>query len=175
MPTVQNHLVPPASICGRRMDRLRFNGDRPVPRKRDLHRPRGRRHAVGLRPYERTGRACVMRTFFAPEETEEFEAARSLLIRRTVQWARERGESVDPFGVETALEYRHRGTCDGRLGLWEPRHIEEYLLDWLPRTVTVLPGEEPHGCARHSRSPAALPRCDGPQRPARGLAGRQSC
>ncbi|WP_406339659.1 hypothetical protein OG987_33560 [Streptomyces sp. NBC_01620] len=83
-----------------------------------------------------------MRTFFAPEETEEFEAARSLLIRRTVQWARERGESVDAFFVETALDYRHRGTCDGRLGLWEPRHIEEYLLDWLPRAVTVLPGEE---------------------------------
>ncbi|MFE7357256.1 hypothetical protein ACFU8Q_29950 [Streptomyces sp. NPDC057543] len=84
-----------------------------------------------------------MRMFFAPEETEEYEAARSLLIHRMGQWARERGESMDPFVVETALDYRHRGTCDGRLGLWEPRHIEEYLLDWLPRTVTVLPGEEP--------------------------------
>ncbi|WP_406385270.1 hypothetical protein [Streptomyces sp. NBC_01618] len=81
--------------------------------------------------------------FFAPEETEEYEAARSLLIHRMGQWARERGESMDPFVVEAALDYRHRGTCDGRLGLWEPRHIEEYLLDWLPRTVTVLPGEEP--------------------------------
>ncbi|MEV7238801.1 hypothetical protein AB0N06_34280 [Streptomyces sp. NPDC051020] len=80
--------------------------------------------------------------FFAPEETEEYEAACSLLIHRMGQWARERGESVDPFVVEAALDYRHRGTCDGRLGLWEPRHIEAYLLDWLPRTITVLPGEE---------------------------------
>jgi hypothetical protein len=84
-----------------------------------------------------------MRMFFAPEETEEYEAACSLLIHRMGQWARERGESVDPFVVETALDYRHRGTPDGRLGLWEPRHIEAYLLDWLPRTITVLPGEEP--------------------------------
>ncbi|MET7858234.1 hypothetical protein ABZS81_13625 [Streptomyces sp. NPDC005318] len=84
-----------------------------------------------------------MRTFFAPEETEAYEAARSLLMRRLDQWARERGENVDLFVVETALDYRHRGTCDGRLGLWEPRHVEEYLLDWLPRTVTVLPGEDP--------------------------------
>ncbi|WP_327258519.1 MULTISPECIES: hypothetical protein [unclassified Streptomyces] len=104
--------------------------------------PEGRRHALRPRPYDRTGRAGVMRMFFAPEETEEYEAALSLVIHRMGQWARERGESVDPFVVETALDYRHRGTRDGRLGLWEPRHIEAYLLDWMPRTITVLPGEE---------------------------------
>ncbi|MCX5422607.1 UPF0158 family protein [Streptomyces sp. NBC_00078] len=31
---------------------------------------------------------------------------------------------------------------DGRLGLWEPRHVEELLLGWLPETITELPGEE---------------------------------
>jgi hypothetical protein len=45
--------------------------------------------------------------------------------------------------AESALDYRHRGTVDGRLGLWQARHVEEFLLDWLPRTLTQLPGERP--------------------------------
>ncbi|MGW1887701.1 hypothetical protein [Streptomyces sp. NPDC001970] len=86
-----------------------------------------------------------MRMFFEPEGSEaedEFEAACSLLVDRLQRWAREEGLDVDPFVVEAALDYRHRGTPDGRLGLWDPRHVEEFLLEWLPRTMTVLPGEE---------------------------------
>ncbi|MGW5674849.1 hypothetical protein ACWEV4_07155 [Streptomyces sp. NPDC003860] len=44
--------------------------------------------------------------------------------------------------AEAALDYRHRATVDGRLGLWESRHVEEVLLCWLPETITELPGEE---------------------------------
>ncbi|WP_455360477.1 hypothetical protein [Streptomyces sp. SYSU K21746] len=84
-----------------------------------------------------------MRLYFAPEETDEFEATCGLLIHRMGRWADERGDRVDGFGVEAALDYRQRGTRDGRLGLWEPRHVEGFLLDWLPRTVTLLPGDEP--------------------------------
>ncbi|WP_405913774.1 hypothetical protein OG760_31030 [Streptomyces sp. NBC_00963] len=84
-----------------------------------------------------------MRLYFAPEETDEFEAACGLLIHRAGRWADERGESLDGFGAESALDYRHRGTRDGRLGLWEPRHVEEFLLEWLPRTVSLLPEDEP--------------------------------
>ncbi|WP_327722123.1 hypothetical protein OG381_47095 [Streptomyces sp. NBC_00490] len=73
---------------------------------------------------------------------EEFEAACGLLIDRLVRWAGEQGLSADGFLVEAALDYRHRATADGRLGLWEARHVEELLLSWLPQQVTELPGEE---------------------------------
>ncbi|WP_329468434.1 hypothetical protein [Streptomyces sp. NBC_01431] len=55
---------------------------------------------------------------------EEFEAACGLLVDRA------------------ALDYRHRATADGRLGLGEPRNVEELLLRWLPEIITDLPGEE---------------------------------
>ncbi|GHI04820.1 hypothetical protein AQI88_36505 [Streptomyces cellostaticus] len=73
---------------------------------------------------------------------DEFEAACGLLVGRLVRWAGEQGLPVDGFMAEAALDYRHRATVDGRLGLWEPRHVEELLLSWLPEQVTELPGEE---------------------------------
>ncbi|MFE7278664.1 hypothetical protein [Streptomyces sp. NPDC057623] len=73
---------------------------------------------------------------------DEFEAACGLLVDRLVRWAGDQGTPVDAFMVEAALDYRHRATADGRLGLWEPRHVEELLLHWLPQQVTELPGEE---------------------------------
>ncbi|MFF8024105.1 hypothetical protein ACFZDJ_23925 [Streptomyces sp. NPDC007896] len=80
---------------------------------------------------------------FNPAEENEYEAVCGLLVHRFEQWAWENGIHADPFVVEAALDYRHLGTPDGRLGLWDQRHIEEFLLDWVPRTVTVLPDEEP--------------------------------
>ncbi|MFI8305375.1 hypothetical protein ACIF80_18395 [Streptomyces sp. NPDC085927] len=77
-----------------------------------------------------------------PEADEDFEAACGLLVDRLVRWAGEQGLPVDAFLAEATLEYRHRATVDGRLGWWEPRHVEELLLSWLPRQVTELPGEE---------------------------------
>ncbi|MBT2470966.1 hypothetical protein J7E97_24670 [Streptomyces sp. ISL-66] len=79
---------------------------------------------------------------FEVEAEEEFEAARGLLVDRLVRWGGEQGLPVDGFTAETVLDYRHRATADGRLGLWEPRHVEELLLSWLPQNVTELPGEE---------------------------------
>ncbi|PIB07027.1 hypothetical protein B1C81_21985 [Streptomyces sp. HG99] len=84
-----------------------------------------------------------MRMIFNPAEENEYEAVCALLVHRFEQWAWENGIDADPFVVEAALDYRHLGTPDGRLGLWDQRHIEEFLLDWVPRTVTVLPDEEP--------------------------------
>ncbi|MFE7948803.1 hypothetical protein [Streptomyces sp. NPDC057426] len=83
-----------------------------------------------------------MRMRFEPEAEQEFEAARGLLVDRLVRWAGEQGQPVDGFTAEAILDYRHRATADGRLGLWEPRHVEELLLSWLPQNVTELPGEE---------------------------------
>lgn len=83
-----------------------------------------------------------MRMRFEAGAADEFEAGCGLLVDRLVRWAGERGLPVDAFLVEAMLEYRHRATVDGRLGLWEPRHVEELLLSWLPEQVTELPGEE---------------------------------
>ncbi|MFD6226906.1 hypothetical protein ACFWFZ_08505 [Streptomyces sp. NPDC060232] len=83
-----------------------------------------------------------MRMRFEPEAEAEFEAARGLLVDRLVRWAGEQGLPVDGFTAETVLDYRHRATADGRLGLWEARHAQELLLTWLPWNVTELPGEE---------------------------------
>lgn len=83
-----------------------------------------------------------MRMRFEAGAEEEYEAARGLLVDRLVRWAGEQGLPVDEFLAEVALDYRHEATADGRLGLWEPRHVEELVLFWLPQTVTELPGEE---------------------------------
>jgi hypothetical protein len=83
-----------------------------------------------------------MRMRFEAGAEEEFEAGRGLLVGRLDRWAAERGLPVDGFLAEAMLEYRHRATVDGRLGLWEPRHVKELLLVWLPEQVTELPGAE---------------------------------
>lgn len=83
-----------------------------------------------------------MRMRFDAGAEEEYEAARGLLVDRLVRWAGKQGLPVDGFLAEAALDYRHGATADGRLGLWEPRHVEELVLFWLPQTVTELPGEE---------------------------------
>lgn len=83
-----------------------------------------------------------MRMRFEAGAEEEFEAACGLLVDRLVRWAGEQGLPVDGFMAEAALDYRHRATADGRLGLWEPRQVEELLLSWIPQKVTELPGEE---------------------------------
>ncbi|MFD4259703.1 hypothetical protein ACFWR9_19275 [Streptomyces sp. NPDC058534] len=83
-----------------------------------------------------------MRMRFELDAEDEFEAACALLVGRVVRWAREHGLPVDGFTAETMLDYRHRATADGRLGLWEPGHVEELLLSWLPQQVTEVPGEE---------------------------------
>ncbi|MEU6525673.1 hypothetical protein ABZ892_23315 [Streptomyces sp. NPDC046924] len=89
-----------------------------------------------------SGAGGFMRMRFEVEAEEEFEAACALLVDRLVRWAGEQGLPVDAFLAEAALEYRHRATVDGRLGWWEPRHVEELLLSWFPQQVTELPGEE---------------------------------
>ena len=80
-----------------------------------------------------------MRTLFEADDQEGFAAGSRELARRAAEWGRLAGEPADPFVMTSALEYRHRGTVDGRLGLWQSRHVDEFLLDWLPRTLTELP------------------------------------
>ncbi|WP_329584606.1 hypothetical protein OG500_30145 [Kitasatospora sp. NBC_01250] len=79
--------------------------------------------------------------FFEPEDEDGYAATCELLTGRLAAWSRAQGLAAEPVVVESALDYRHRGTVDGRLGLWQARHVEEFLLDWLPRMLTQLPGE----------------------------------
>ncbi|MFC5749453.1 hypothetical protein [Actinomadura rugatobispora] len=81
-----------------------------------------------------------MRTRFDPEETEEFEAARDLILRRCTAWAGERDLAADPFILSSALEYRHDG-ADGRLAWWTPHQVHGFLLEWIPRRVAAEPEE----------------------------------
>ncbi|MDH6580845.1 hypothetical protein [Kitasatospora sp. MAP5-34] len=82
-----------------------------------------------------------MRMFFEPDDEDGYTAACEQLVGRFAAWCEEHGEVGGPTVAESALDYRHRGTVDGRLGLWQARHVEEFLLDWLPRTLTELPNE----------------------------------
>ncbi|HEY1971224.1 MAG TPA: hypothetical protein VGH89_24940 [Pseudonocardia sp.] len=77
-----------------------------------------------------------MRTYFEPEDTEAFEAAKDLLIRRCMAWAGGQGHSADPFALAAALEFRHH-SIDGRLGYWTSGLVEEFLLSHAPRTLSA--------------------------------------
>ncbi|MFC5721288.1 hypothetical protein ACFP1Z_14040 [Streptomyces gamaensis] len=85
-------------------------------------------------------KAVPMLMLFEPHD-QDFGTAAGALADRVDAWAREHGAEADTFTVGSALEYRHHGTVDGRLGLWQERHVGEFLLDWLPRQLTVLPGQ----------------------------------
>lgn len=77
-----------------------------------------------------------MRTHFEPHETDEFEAAKDLLVRRCRAWAEQQRLTADPFSMAAALDYRH-DHVDGRLGFWTVELVREFLLTWMPRKVTA--------------------------------------
>lgn len=77
-----------------------------------------------------------MRTHFEPTESEAFEAAKGLLVRRCVAWADQWQLTVDPFVLDAALDFRHTGV-DGRLAFWTAELARKFLLVWMPRTVSA--------------------------------------
>ncbi|MEV8609759.1 hypothetical protein AB0383_17815 [Amycolatopsis sp. NPDC051373] len=86
-------------------------------------------------------RETAMRTYFELEDTDAFEAAKALLIRRCAAWAEH--EDVDPVALEAALEFRHY-SVDGRLGYWTTGLVEEFLLSHTPRTLSATPEDSAH-------------------------------
>jgi hypothetical protein len=82
----------------------------------------------------------MVRTWFEPEEAEEFEAAKDLLIRRCVTWAEEHGHPVDDLLLSAAVDARHESR-DGRLAYWDGARIRFFLLRYVPYKVTA-PREE---------------------------------
>lgn len=77
-----------------------------------------------------------MRTWFEPDEDEEFEAAQDLLVRRCLFWAEERGLPADGLILTAALDARHRSR-DGRLGFWDVRQVRRFLLEWIPFHISA--------------------------------------
>ncbi|WP_020389890.1 hypothetical protein [Kribbella catacumbae] len=74
--------------------------------------------------------------FFEPDEFESFEAAKDLLIDRCDEWARGLPAHGDPFILSAALDFRHDST-DGRLGFWTAGLVRQFLLEWMPRRLSV--------------------------------------
>ncbi|WP_307845599.1 hypothetical protein [Planomonospora sp. ID67723] len=81
-----------------------------------------------------------VRMHFDPEEAEEFEAVKDLLIRRCTAWAGRHRMEAGELALSVALDSRHH-SADGRLGYWTPREVRETLLRWMPRQMTADPGE----------------------------------
>ncbi|TKG60526.1 hypothetical protein [Prauserella endophytica] len=77
-----------------------------------------------------------MRTYFEPEDTDAFESAKALLIRRCMVWAKRQGRELDPMALDTMLNFRHN-SIDGRLGYWTTGLVEEFLLSHTPRTLSA--------------------------------------
>jgi hypothetical protein len=77
-----------------------------------------------------------VRTWFEPEESEEFEATKDLLIRRCVTWAEEHGHPVDGLLLSAAVDARHESR-DGRLAYWDGARIRFFLLRYVPYKVTA--------------------------------------
>lgn len=86
----------------------------------------------------RGGVPVRMRMCFPPEDGESYETTKDLLIRRCQDWANAHGSTVDPFIFSAALDFRHQ-SVDGRLGFWTAASVREFLLDWMPRTITMMP------------------------------------
>ncbi|TDD27882.1 hypothetical protein E1286_47120, partial [Nonomuraea terrae] len=77
-----------------------------------------------------------MRTWFEPEETDAFEAAKDLLVRRCLTWADEHRLPADGLLLEAAVDARHESR-DGRLAYWDDAEISHFLLAWVPAQLVA--------------------------------------
>ncbi|RBQ16127.1 hypothetical protein DP939_31375 [Spongiactinospora rosea] len=75
-----------------------------------------------------------MRTFYEPDEDEEFEAAKDLIVRRCAAWAAERGSRADEAVLAAALDSRHV-SVDGRLAYWGRDQVRRFLCEYVPRHI----------------------------------------
>ncbi|MFG3710213.1 hypothetical protein [Micromonospora sp. NPDC047730] len=81
-----------------------------------------------------------MRMVYTSAPPDVFYPARERLLRKLDRWARKRRRPIDLFVIEELLEHRW-SAGDGLLGRWQPEDLEETLLDWFPRRVTLPPDE----------------------------------
>ncbi|WP_206785100.1 hypothetical protein [Amycolatopsis sp. MtRt-6] len=81
-----------------------------------------------------------MRTYYDQADHEGYETGQDLLVRRFTKWAAEQGHEVDPYAVVSALQFRHT-SVDGRLTHWTAALVREFLLSYVPRTLSATAGE----------------------------------
>ncbi|SEF27637.1 hypothetical protein SAMN05421837_103970 [Amycolatopsis pretoriensis] len=77
-----------------------------------------------------------MRTYYDEDDYEGYEAAQDLLVRRLTTWAAAQGREIDPYAVISALEFRHT-SIDGRLAYWTAALVRDFLLSYVPRTLSA--------------------------------------
>ncbi|GHF98483.1 MULTISPECIES: hypothetical protein [Amycolatopsis] len=77
-----------------------------------------------------------MRTYYDEDDYDGFEAGQDLLIRRLAGWGAAQGKEIDPNAVALALQFRHT-SVDGRLACWTAALVQDFLLKYLPRTVSA--------------------------------------
>jgi len=81
-----------------------------------------------------------MRMAFGADDEEEFFAARDNVIERFASWP-QRG-TADPNDASLLLDWKW-GYDDGDLAAWQLEHLDEFLLDWCPRKVSMNPSDAP--------------------------------
>ncbi|WP_410641176.1 hypothetical protein [Amycolatopsis sp. lyj-346] len=81
-----------------------------------------------------------MRTYYDRDDHEGYEAGQDLLVRRFTGWADAQGREVDPYAVVSALQFRHT-SVDGRLTWWTTAQVREFLLSYVPRTLSATADE----------------------------------
>lgn len=81
-----------------------------------------------------------MRTYYDEDDYQGFEAGQDLLIRRFTTWATSQGREIDPYAVASALQFRHT-SVDGRLARWTAALVRDFLLEYVPRTLSATADE----------------------------------
>jgi hypothetical protein len=77
-----------------------------------------------------------VRTYYDQDDHEGYEAGQDLLVRRFSTWATTQGREIDPYAVISALQFRHT-SVDGRLGHWTVALVQDFLLSYVPRTLSA--------------------------------------
>ncbi len=77
-----------------------------------------------------------MRTYYDEDDYEGYEAGQDLLVRRFTAWAATQGCEIDPYAVISAIEFRHT-SVDGRLAYWTAALVRDFLLSYVPRTLSA--------------------------------------
>ncbi|WP_410669595.1 hypothetical protein [Amycolatopsis sp. cmx-4-68] len=81
-----------------------------------------------------------MRTYYDQDDHEGYEAGQDLLVRRFTTWATTQGREIDPYAVISALQFRHT-SVDGRLAHWTTTLVHDFLLSYVPRTLSATADE----------------------------------
>jgi hypothetical protein len=81
-----------------------------------------------------------MRLYYDEDDYEGYEAGKDLLVRRFTTWAEAQGRETDTHAVISALQFRHT-SVDGRLGYWTAALVRDFLLSYVPRTLSATADE----------------------------------